>query len=335
MNQLVTRTAKDLKLNSDGTPIFDSMGDKLLYADSLVKSGILPNSYKNASQVVAAMQMAAELGIQGGVNSLKKTAVINGSPSIFGELPLSICYDKGVIADFDGYHFDIKMKQICLKNLNIFSKIEGYYCRILRTGAKTYVEGFYTLAMAKAAGLGNVWNKHPDDMLRHRTIAKVLKTMAPDILCGVSVAEYDHNAYANEDMVTVQSNVSNSNAPEESELNEIVDATIIEPNTMEKKDSMACDLPLTSDEPTQPPVIEAEVVKEEILEEVEPLIMANFVVRMGTHEGKKLGDIDHSELMASFDGLSKHLSTKAGQEDPLAKEYYASIKLYMEEKSGI
>lgn len=340
---LVVKTVKDLTFDKGGNPIVSNIGEQLIWCQSLLDTGMLPDTYKKASQVMAGMQMAKELGLQGGVKSLSRTAIIRGSVSIWGELPLAICQATGEVEDIIGYHFDKNMKKICIDNKNVMNAAEGYFFSIKRKGFKTPVEGYYTMTQANKAGLsGNVWAKHPDDMLRHRTIAKVLKVAFADKLSGISVAEYDHNTMGSTEN-------PKSNLPitenEESDLNAVVSdekpvvvdkiegavivepeplaiaetAEVLEPETKQKKDTL--------DELKEKvkEIQDKEPVKEEPT--TDQKIHGAYMSPLGVHKGKKMEEISIGDLKETAIKIAGHLESNG--RDATAASYLQGIKDYL------
>ena len=209
--------ALTLKTDEKGLVITNNLEEQAAHAGIMIKSGMLPKAYTSASQVVVALQYAAELGLPRGITSLRQIAVINGSPAIYGDLPLSIVYNSGKIESLEEFLFDENCKQICLANKNLKAKAYGACCRVKRKGEEAIHECFFTMDDAKKANLGNVWNKFPKDLLKYRARTRALKDKFPDVLNGVATAEFDHNVIPNGDSGPLDSNIS---GPQESDLNE-------------------------------------------------------------------------------------------------------------------
>ena len=209
--------ALTLKTDEKGMVITNNLEEQRAHAEVLISSGMLPKAYTKSSQVVVALQYAAELGLPRGVVSLRQIAVINGNPSIYGDLPMSIVYKSGLLESIEEYHFDGNCKRICLANKNINIPAFGHVTRVKRKGDIEFHESIFTMDDAKKANLGNVWHKFPKDMLKYRSRTRALKDRFPDILNGVSVAEYDYHVMPDVDSgkMTVD-----YNAPDESGLNE-------------------------------------------------------------------------------------------------------------------
>lgn len=193
--QLAPKTTKDLVLDDKGLPVIKNVGDRIMLAESLLRSGMLPKSYKSAAEVASAMQMAAEVGMKPGITTLRRTANINGTPSFFGELPLAVVQASGNLAHLETYYFDKDGNKIHPANRNLHAPIEGFFIEGKRKDNGVVHYEYYTVTMANKAGLGPVWKKHPEDMLKWRAVGKWVKTLFGDLLGGASIAEYDHNTY--------------------------------------------------------------------------------------------------------------------------------------------
>ena len=336
MNELTVKKPTELKLNEAGVPIINNLGEQLMYAETLIRTKMLPKTYTGANQVVAGLQMASELGLKPGIMTLRRTTVINGTPSIFAELPLGVCLASGLVEDHTGFYFDKDLKEISFENKNIDKEIFGYLFKIKRKGNEWHSE-YYTLAQAKKASLGNVWNKHPEDMLKWRTIGKCLKTKFPDILSGTSVAEYDFNT-----MPTVDGNVTaNIGGPQESDLNErfeetevvaktgeiIDDAIIVE--QPEKNDTIEVELPANEEEKYEPTSVEEAMMQESKEKESSKEMKAKVATRQKAEvEAEKATERFDKEVAKTksnvdWDKVSSEIKAEIQQE----KEAAAAKKL--------
>jgi hypothetical protein len=167
---------------------------KFRIADALFKSKMVPKGYENPLQVMAAMEFAVELGLRP-FQGLRNIAMIQGQPSIWGELPLALAFKSGQVESITEFVFDQDYNEICFKNKNLTAKPWGGYCKIVRKGVGAG-EAFFTMKEAEEAGLlgrNNPWKTYPKIMLQRRARSQVLKTLFPDMLSGVSIAEYDFN----------------------------------------------------------------------------------------------------------------------------------------------
>lgn len=169
-------------------------------ATGYYRSGLLPKRYDSPEMVLTAMQFALELGLKPLI-SLRQIAVVNGTPSLFGDLPLSLCYSKGLVKSLKEYWIDNEGRPITANNGNLSAEAVGAICCAERKGDPEPIETFFTLSDAKTANLLNspTWKAYPKRMLRYRARSQALKDKFPDVLNGVAIAEYDFHVIPDED----------------------------------------------------------------------------------------------------------------------------------------
>ncbi len=168
--------------------------DELSAASVYVRSGILPTRYTKPEAVVAAMHIALELGLKPLI-SLRQIAVIKGTPSLFGDLPLALVQASGMLAHHREYLIDEDGHEICVKNKNLKAKVFGAVCEVMRKGETQITERYFTMEQAKAASLlgSDAWAKYPQRMLGYRARSAAIKDKFADCLNGLAIAEYDHD----------------------------------------------------------------------------------------------------------------------------------------------
>lgn len=196
-----------------------------LFADQLLKSGMLPKGYDTPSKVVIGMQYAISLGLDPLV-SLRQIAVVNGTPSVFGDLPLSMVYASGKLEWIKEFHYDKEGKKICVVNNNLEQDPIGHVTVVKRHGDPEEYESIFTMKDAESAGLitrSDVWKKYPKRMLKYRSRSQALKDKFPDCLNGIAIKEYDIDGVEKEERIQgrssdVEVKSKNSMSP----LNEMV-----------------------------------------------------------------------------------------------------------------
>ena len=168
-------------------------------AKAYVMSGILPERYKTAESVLTAMQFALELGLKP-LTAMRQIAVVKGTPCLFGDLPLSLCYSSGKMEGIKESLLDKNGLEISLANKNLTAEVYAALCIVKRKGDPEPLEAFFTMDDAVRAGLTNspTWKSYPKRMLRYRARSQALKDKFPDALNGISIAEYDHNTTSEE-----------------------------------------------------------------------------------------------------------------------------------------
>ena len=164
-------------------------------ASAYCMSGFLPRRFDTPEKVLAGMQLAQELGLKP-LTALRQIAVIHGTPSVFGDLPLSLLYQSKKCEYLREYLVDKDMKKICLENDNATAEAYAGVCIAKRIGDPEVAESIFTMDDARKAGLlpakpDAAWNTYPKRMLRYRARSQVMKDKFPDVLNGVAIAEYD------------------------------------------------------------------------------------------------------------------------------------------------
>lgn len=195
----------DIAINEAGLFAPKTIEDAYRVAKAYSMSGMLPARFKTPESVMTAMQLAQEMGLKP-LTALRQIAVVNGTPSIFGDLPLALCQASGKVESLDEYLVDKDSKKICAANSNLAAEAWGAVIIIKRKGDEQPIERFFTMADAKKAGLGNspTWTAYPKRMLMYRARSQALKDKFADCLNGVSIAEYDFNVLPDEasDVIT-------------------------------------------------------------------------------------------------------------------------------------
>jgi hypothetical protein len=168
------------------------------FSKFLLASKMLPQkSYTTVEQVAGGLQIAMELGLSPMV-SLKSIAMVQGTPTIFGDLPLAIVQRSKKLEWIEEFYFDKDYNQISFENKNLHAEAYGAICRVKRFGMPVH-ERYFTLDDKEKAGLkdysqqGNetVWFKYTRIMLKFRARTEALKDRMGDVLNGINVAEFD------------------------------------------------------------------------------------------------------------------------------------------------
>lgn len=163
-------------------------------AELMLKSAALPQQFKNAFQVVVALQFLKEHHLPPMV-AIRQTTIINGTLSIWGDLPKALCERSGLLDICEEFVFDKDYKPISFDNRNLDAEIFGAYCLVKRRDRAAFSQTF-TVAEAKQAALWTkpIWRQYPRRMMQMRVRSLALKDAFADVLMGVAIAEYDHHA---------------------------------------------------------------------------------------------------------------------------------------------
>lgn len=161
-------------------------------AKMMIQSGLLPSRFKTEQQVMTAYRFAKETGLQP-LTAMRQMAVINGTPSFYGDLPLSIVLNSGKLEYIDEYLITQDYKKITLENKNLHEEPWASVCKVKRKGDNEVCERFFSVKDAEKAGLfrNPVWKTYLSRMLTYRARSQALKDKFSDCLNGVAIAEYD------------------------------------------------------------------------------------------------------------------------------------------------
>ncbi len=167
-----------------------SIEETFRMARAIAAAGWAPKSYlvdqKRAEQgydesrIVVGIMHGLELGLTP-IAALQSIAVINGTPSIWGDGALAVVQASGLMEDF-------REEPIIEAN----GQITGYVCTAKRRGMATPISHRFTNADAKAAGLLDKlgpWQQYRARMLQMRARAWTLRAGFADVLRGLSIAE--------------------------------------------------------------------------------------------------------------------------------------------------
>jgi hypothetical protein len=172
-----------LQAKDNGVLVGSTLEEEFRLATAYHRSGLMPRGLNSPEKILVALQICRELGLPP-MSSVGKIAVINGTPSLFGDLPLSLVMKSGLLES---------IKEVFFHNEDLSPKYAE--CTLKRTGFDPIVRDF-SVEDAKRAGLWgkDVWKSYPKRMLQMRARSWALKDMFPDILSGIGIIEWDGDA---------------------------------------------------------------------------------------------------------------------------------------------
>lgn len=224
--EVVIVQQSDISIAENGDIQAKTLNDLYRVSKMLCASGILPKAYDTPEKVATAITLARELGLKP-LSAMKNIAVINGSPSIWGELPLGIVRNSGLLEKIDEFCIDKDYKPIGFENKNIDADIFAAVCVIKRKNEDS--RSFYYSAQdaAKNPNSGNqVWKSYRSVMMKRRARAMALKDVFGDLLGGVSIAEYDHDTIPTHTSDRINRSVPTASVEKVTALNEMLDKKI-------------------------------------------------------------------------------------------------------------
>lgn len=160
-----------------------------------MKGQAFPKSLDTEEKIITAWQAAASLNVPPNM-AIPNMAIINGSLTIWGQLPKALAEATGQLTDFQLIMVDQEYNEICLANKNLHQPPWAAIVKIKR-GQRSTNEYFFTVEDARTARLldkTGPWKDYRKVMLARRATAQAIKFEFPDALLGLSIAEYDMNA---------------------------------------------------------------------------------------------------------------------------------------------
>lgn len=181
-------------------PSFRTFDEVWRWCDMVSRSSIVPKAFKGQpADIMVAVQFGSEIGLKW-LQSLQSIAVVNGTPSIFGDAALALVRSSGLLEEFDewlevnGVRQDKAVDVLALEKQG---KEIIQYCRSKRKGMAARTT-FFGVGDAKSMGLWmkkgyngfeTPWCTAPGRMLMWRARSWNLRDNFGDVLKGISFYE--------------------------------------------------------------------------------------------------------------------------------------------------
>lgn len=155
-------------------------------SDLIAQSDLAPKDYKGKpGNVMIAWQTGVELGITSPLQAIQNIAVINGRPTIWGDMMLAICRASPAWseADFDEWIEGEGMAAVA-------------YCSVRRRPSGNRHVAEFSMQNAKDAGLvgkQGPWQQYPKRMLQMRARSFALRDTFTPELKGIRMAEEERD----------------------------------------------------------------------------------------------------------------------------------------------
>jgi len=170
----------------DSTPIkltgFSNIDEMKRWADTIINSGLLPNSITEPEQVITIVQHGKELGLTPHI-ALNNIHVIAGRPVISSSMLGAILKKHGVewIIAEDFVTFDGPTGKPDKRTSYKF------YWKSSVTG--TVIETMFSITWNQMTLAGYVdkqnWTKYPKEMMRARCLSYAVRALFPEVLLGM------------------------------------------------------------------------------------------------------------------------------------------------------
>jgi hypothetical protein len=181
-------------------PSFKNFDEVWRWCDMVSRSNIVPKGYKGQpADIMVAVQFGAEIGLKW-LQSLQSIAVVNGTPSIYGDAGLALVRSSGLLEEFDEWMEVDGVRQD--KAVDVFAAEKAgkeiiAYCRSKRRGMAARTT-FFGVGDAKSMklwlkkGYNNFetpWCTSPGRMLMWRARGWNLRDNFGDVLKGLPLYE--------------------------------------------------------------------------------------------------------------------------------------------------
>jgi hypothetical protein len=168
-----TNSANIAPATNTGSLQVMSLQDKLIMADQLAKSGLMPASLRNPEQVFVALQWGEELNLSPMV-AINNIAVIKGRPTLSADLQFALVRANPEYAGCTWVRQDDKVAEVIIRR-RCHNVTEDYRSK-------------FTIDDAMRAGLivpKSAWETYPARMLKHRALSFACRDAFPDVIAGV------------------------------------------------------------------------------------------------------------------------------------------------------
>lgn len=217
-----------------------TMDEALRYSDLIAQSNFCPKEYRGrAGDVLVAVQYGLELGILP-LQALQGIAVINGKPTIYGDLALAVVRGSGLLENFEE------------SDPAEAAKAGKAICRAKRKGQASPIERTFSVQDAKGAGLwgkAGPWTQYPGRMLVMRARSWMLRDGFADALKGLQLREEVQDYHDVKADVTVLTTAVAPKAPTKAESTYRIVAEV----PVEEDPSEAQPVNMEPGEPPTPP----------------------------------------------------------------------------------
>lgn len=214
---------KEIMISENGEIETKTFEDLYRVSTQLLKSGMLPKAYDTVEKIMTGVTLVRELKLPP-LSGLRQLAIINGSPSLWGELPLALVRNSGLLESIDEFLIDKDYKRICFENRNLDAEIYAAICVIKRKECEQKSFAYTKMdADLNPNSRGIVWKSYRSIMMKRRARSIALKDEFGDVLGGIAIAEYDYDVIpkAGQEISVVREKGSQITLNDEEALNSI------------------------------------------------------------------------------------------------------------------
>jgi hypothetical protein len=175
-----------------GVIVGSTIEEQFRVATAMCDSRMVPKHFDSPQKVWVAMQFALGLGVRNVVAALRNIYIINNAPALWGDLPLGIVRDSGLLESIDEFFLDKDGKRIGFGEGMTQGDPVVAVCQVKRAGEAMHTTWFGVEDARKAGLLSKeTYKQYLRRMLKLRARAEALKDRFADVLMGAQIAEYD------------------------------------------------------------------------------------------------------------------------------------------------
>ena len=178
-NLQVISTGSDLQASRQSILNLHNFEQVWKFAQTVADTQLVPKHFhKDPAAILVAIEFGVELGVPP-MQALQNIAVINGKPSIWGDLGMALIQSAPDLAKFES-HWDADKKEATFT-----------IGRQLRTGGMVEETGVFSMQDARVAGLAtrDTYKNYPDQMCMWRAFWRAARRTYSDRLRGLVGAE--------------------------------------------------------------------------------------------------------------------------------------------------
>lgn len=220
-------TIQNIEKNGSLEP--KSLGELIKYADYISHSSLVPKSFNGSpADIVVAVQLGTSIGLSV-AQSLQNIAVINGKPSIYGDMMLALCKRsplcEWVKEEITGNKQEEWVATCTVKRkgypdvVSVFSWKDAVNTKIIEKATKPNNKGW--------VNENSPWLTYPKRMLQMRARGFALRDAFPDLLNGFISAEEARDYPTQQDEPSVRLE-SKPVPPQQQTIEEMPDAEIVQ-----------------------------------------------------------------------------------------------------------
>lgn len=195
---------------------FGKHTELMAFIGQMILAKAIPRHLETKEQVLAAWNFAAQLNLPP-QPSLRNIAVIEGTPSLFGDLPLALVQRHKEFLSYKEFTIDKDYNPMKFENKNLDAEVYAGVVLIQRKGMEKPESFSFTLEDAENAGIlklktqngkDTVWKKYLKDMIIRKARIRAIRAHFADALCGSGIAEDFNYAPDLRDVIAIEAEQS-------------------------------------------------------------------------------------------------------------------------------